>query len=310
MYDFEVDDMSDPKKVIQHLHETNNYGLFIIDVNMPGKDGITLATQIRSTFRCTTPIIFVSGDISDETANRIRRLKLSGHVEFMKKGEFDSKELFNMCMAMLKEHHQAKTMQELKGRLGHLQENLGEGMSKITDFISEFKKKPLVTTESCDAKAEALIKAVRSEVIGISIGKAKGKIDEEFKPENFVPRVAAALTPEVLQPKLGMALMPEHIEENLQPDMAFGKVRAASAWKIAVYFILVIFGGLVLFWGNMWNKAEHADAGVQELRIKHQQAIDTMQAQTAQMKQIQKLLTTPLDATRYTSVGPSPRSTL
>lgn len=295
MYDFEVDDLSDPTKVIAHLHDTNDYGLFIIDVNMPGKDGITLATQIRSTFRSTVPILFVSGDISDETANRIRRLKLRGHVEFLKKGEFDSRTLFNECMAMLKEHHQAKTMQELKGRLGHLQENLGEGMSKITDFISDFKKTPLVTTSHCEEKVKALIQQVQSTAIGVAISKSKAKIDDELKPESLALKIAA-IPDETLAPK---------IESALPSEVAFKKVRSATSWKIAIYFILVIFGGLCIFWGTMWNKAEHADGKTRLLEEKHKQVIQTMQAQT---KQIQKLLD--VRPIHYTSVGPTPRSTL
>lgn len=280
MYDFEVEDIGDPTKVIDHLHETNDYGLYIIDVNMPGKDGITLATQIRKSFRSTTPILFVSGDINETTANRIRRLKTTGHVEFLRKGEFDSKELFNLCMGMLKDHANTMTMRELKGRLSHLQENFGEGMTKIASFMSDIQASSVVTQAACDKKAEAIMKAVRKEVIGITIAESKKKIDEELRSEPLAIRI-------------GGALKTEHIEAKLTPEVALKKVRAAATWKVTQYFLLIIFGGLSIFWATMWNKAEHADAGVQALNIKHKQTIDSVQAQTAEFRKIQRILSNP-----------------
>jgi CheY-like chemotaxis protein len=250
---------------------------------MPGKDGITLASQIRSALKATTPILFVSGDISEQTANRIRRLKISGHVQFLKKGEYNSTDLFDVMMAMLKEYSASTTMQEMKGRLSHLQENFGEGMAKITSFMTEIQSEPRVTQALCDAKVESIMKTLRKESAGIAVGKIK----DAFKPEVFnkkvdavvqvglVSKIQDAITPEILEPKL---------EAALKPELALRKVRAAQAWKIAQYFLLVIFAGLCIFWGTMWNKAEHADAGVQALNIKHKQVIDTMQAQTKQIK--------------------------
>lgn len=223
-YDFEVEDLRVPTKVMEHLHETNDYGLFIFDVHMPNKDGITLATQIRNTFKSTTPILFVSSEIDDQTSNRIRRLSLSGIVGFLKKGEFDSKQLFDTCQAMMKEHYQLRKTDELTGRLGHVQSALDDGMNQITNFIERFEKKQVVTVEHCDEKAQALVKAVRSDVIGIVLGKTKGHIDKVLE-EDVNPKIEAVA---------------KAASEPPSPDAVAGAVEKSLAFKVLKWALITI----------------------------------------------------------------------
>lgn len=291
MYDFEVDDLSDSTKVIPHLHETNNYGLYIIDVNMPGKDGITLASQIRNTFRATTPILFVSGDISDETANRIRRLKLSGYVDFLKKGEFDSRKLFNHCMAMLKDHAAAKTMQELTGRLSHLQENFTEGMSKITEFISDFKHKPLVTEEHCDKKAESIAKALRKEIIGITMRETAKKVDQRFE-DDVQPTVhkLALFHKDVDSIKTKVTGLENAPIPAPEPEAVAVAMEKSLAFRVLKWAIILIASGYGSWLGFTHLLATENKQGVTEIKIEHKHLYEAVRQQTTNIKEMRALL--------------------
>jgi len=273
-YDFEVEDVRDSRKVLDHLRQTNDYSLLILDINMPHKDGVTLASQVRNTLHYDTPILFVSADISKTNLSRIRRMSLGGHtVEFLKKGSFNSEILFNVAMALIKERISTNNVSEIKGRVSKMQKSQDEIKETISDFILKLEDKPLVSIDHCKAQSEELVKSLRKEVIGITLGEASKKLDEALKPEPLAVRIGAALTEK-----------PQAIEPALEPNLMFAKTRQAAAWKMAVYFLLVIFAGLCIFWGNMWTKADHADDGVRKLEIQQKQVIDTMQQQTTAMK--------------------------
>jgi CheY-like chemotaxis protein len=275
-YDFEVDDLRASTEVIDHLHNTNDYGLFIFDVNMPNKDGITLATQIRSAFKTTTPILFVSGDEDENnrTSNRIRRLGLSGIVGFLKKGKFDSRDLFNTCMGMLKEHYHLKKMDEFTGRLSDLREGLSEGMGQISSFIERFESKPLVTAGHCDAKAEAIVKAVRNEVLGIAIGKSNKNLervmDEEVRP--------------------GLAKAMRVASEPPSPSVIAEAAEKSQTFRVLKWAVLLI-GGLYGSWlGYTHFLAAEASQGVENIKTGQGYMKEMIKQQNDNIHQMQSLM--------------------
>jgi CheY-like chemotaxis protein len=266
-YDFEVDDLRSSTIVIDHLHHTNDYGLFIFDVNMPNKDGITLATQVRNTFDSTVPILFVSGDIDDKTSNRIRRLSLSGIVEFRKKGEFDSKSLFDVCKAMMNEHQQMKQADEFAGRLQGLQNGWSE-------FIDRFEKKQVVTQELCDAKAKAIVTAVRTEVIGIVMGKTKTHV-AKVVTDDLTPKIEAAAKAAAEPPT------PEAVSVAVEKSQAF------RILKWAVGIIAALYGSWLAY---TFFTATKAATGVELIKAGQSNLKSMMVQQNDNIKGMRRLM--------------------
>lgn len=278
-YDIAVDGITDPLTVLDHLREQNEYALVIIDVNLGArKDGVDLGQDIRKHIG-RKPILFVSAGISTQTLSKIRRFSLEGGIDYMEKGKFQPEELFNTCVSLIKETAYAAGLDEMKGNLRKFKNEFAEVKGGIGNIFLELKALPK-TIPNCSELHAAVVKEATGKAIGVSIKKMEAKIDDALQP---VP----------LAVRIGSALKPEHIKAKLTPDVAINKVRESLVWKVAKYFLMVIFGGLCIFWGTMWNKAEHADAGVKELQIKHKQAIDTMQAQTTEFRQIKVLLSKP-----------------
>ncbi|MCB1169176.1 MAG: response regulator [Leptospiraceae bacterium] len=58
------------------LNESSELALITLDVNMPGKDGLTLATEIRQRSE-TAPILMISANVQQAVQDRARELGLS-----------------------------------------------------------------------------------------------------------------------------------------------------------------------------------------------------------------------------------------
>jgi len=268
-YDFEVDGMTDPLKVIDHLRNENDYALLIVDVNLgPRKDGITLASQIRSHLGKKTPILFVSADASKEARARIRRFSLDGGVSFLEKGSFNSEELFDNVVSLIRETDTDLKLDEVRGRQAGLKDEFSEVKQIILDFVTDRTKLKPVTLDDCNDRRDAVVKSATRTAIGVAVKEAGKKIDEALKPESLV----------------------EKIDMALKPELAFNKAKEAPAAKAYMWAFGVIFLGLLAWWSTTWIKADNADGRTTLLEEKHKQILNTMQVQTTQMRQIKYLL--------------------
>lgn len=83
---FEVNSFLDGEEAYKNIND--NYSIFIIDINVPNIDGISILEKIKE-FGINTPVIIISADID---INTISRAYTSGCDEYLKK-PFHIKEL-------------------------------------------------------------------------------------------------------------------------------------------------------------------------------------------------------------------------
>jgi two-component system, OmpR family, copper resistance phosphate regulon response regulator CusR len=80
----------------QHLAETEDYDLIILDVMLPGRDGWTILENLRRTR--STPVLFLSA--RDDVGDRVRGLELGGDDYLAK--PFDFVELLARVRSILR----------------------------------------------------------------------------------------------------------------------------------------------------------------------------------------------------------------
>lgn len=99
--DFDALAFADPRSVLHHLeHEDQNYDLLILDINLPGVSGITLAGKIRRELDLHIPVLFVSGELTSEKKKKIQRMG-PGYA-CLEKG-FSADKLMEVCLSLIGE---------------------------------------------------------------------------------------------------------------------------------------------------------------------------------------------------------------
>lgn len=273
-YDFEVEAMYDSRGVIEHLRENKDYALLIFDVNLPHKDGVTLASQVRDNISIGMPILFVSADANRETRARIRRLSLTGPVDFLEKGKFNTEGLFNSAMSLIRESSVHSKLDEVHGRVSDIGSETKEIRVSMDLLSEEFKKNKPLTSEQLSKIILETQKKVCEEKTGAAC-------------KDFDDKVAALGT---LVVNKARAVAEPLISAAVEPEAIVGK--AMERWMVKIILALVstiitgVFGWLVY----TWNIATEAQTGVKALNATTEQILNASKAQNDSITKLQQIL--------------------
>ncbi len=94
----------------RRLMATLDFDLAILDIMMPGEDGLSLLAAIRSGLNDTTPVMLLTA--RSESQDRIEGLKI-GADDYLAK-PFEPEELSLRCAAILRRSHKAPPPEELE----------------------------------------------------------------------------------------------------------------------------------------------------------------------------------------------------
>lgn len=123
-YDFDVTTFEESRQVFEHLEdEDQGYDLLVFDINLPGIDGITLASRLRRSLALSIPVLFVSGHISDDRRKKIQRM--GDGYGYLEKGSFGAQVMFEKA-------HDLIVKSRVHVELGALKRDLRVGLTSIT----------------------------------------------------------------------------------------------------------------------------------------------------------------------------------
>ena len=79
--DYAVCEAEDGEKALAAIPASNPISLFLLDVNMPNMDGLTLLERIRTLAEhTTTPILMLTTETKDEFRNKAKSLGANGWI--------------------------------------------------------------------------------------------------------------------------------------------------------------------------------------------------------------------------------------
>jgi CheY-like chemotaxis protein len=273
-YDFEVEAMYDSRGVIEHLRENKDYALLIFDVNLPHKDGITLASQVRDNISIGMPILFVSADANKETRARIRRLSLTGPVDFLEKGKFNTEGLFNASMSLIRESSVHSKLDEVHGRVSDIGDEAKEIKASVDQLSEEFKKNRPPTPE----QLSDIIFKTQKKVCDERSGAACKDFDDKVSALTTLVETKAKT---IAAPLISAAIEPETIVS-----------KAMTRWmvRIIVGLISTIITAVFAWFVYTWNIATEAQTGVKALNATTEQILNVTKAQNDSITKLQQIL--------------------
>ncbi len=123
-FDYEVEVFYDSREALDHIQlEDCPYDLLILDVNLPGLDGITLARRVRRQY--SVPILFVTGDVREEVHLTVQAM--GGTAEILPKG-FSTGELHGACMKIIGAN-------QMYLQLGDMKRDIKEVLDKVNSGV-------------------------------------------------------------------------------------------------------------------------------------------------------------------------------
>lgn len=131
--DYDVFVKYDSEEAFSHLLDEETYALLVMDVNMPGLDGVTLVKRLRQN-SIHTPVMFVSGSIENGLSKAIQGMGPT--VDFIEKGTTVHAELVNRCTELISKSQLFVQIGEMKQMLGSVVEKMPT-VSSIKDTIQE-----------------------------------------------------------------------------------------------------------------------------------------------------------------------------
>jgi DNA-binding response OmpR family regulator len=136
-YDFDVTTFSESREAFEHLEEEDQeYDVLVFDINLPGIDGITLASRLRRSLSLNIPVLFVSAHISDDRRKKIQRM--GDGYGYLEKGSFKAQDLFEKANALI-------TKSRVHVELGALKRDLRVGLSSIHSKLEAFTPEAVLT---------------------------------------------------------------------------------------------------------------------------------------------------------------------
>jgi DNA-binding response OmpR family regulator len=112
--DYDVFVKYDSEEAFSHLLDEETYALLVMDVNMPGLDGVTLVKRLRQN-SIHTPVMFVSGSIENGLSKAIQGMGPT--VDFIEKGTTVHAELVNRCTELISKSQLFVQIGEMKQML-------------------------------------------------------------------------------------------------------------------------------------------------------------------------------------------------
>ena len=273
-YDFEVEAMYDSRGVLEHLRENKDYALLILDVNLPHKDGITLASQVRDNISAGVPILFVSGDATRETRARIRRLSLSGPVDFLEKGKFNGETLFNAAMSLIRDSSFHSKLDEVHGRVT----NIGSETKSIKTSVDELTQTVLK------------YKPLSSEELGKLIFDTQEKVCEKNQ-KAFCNKVDVTIaTAKTAVTESVKSVVSPIVSEAIEPEAIIGRMMSRWTVKIIVSLVSTIIAGIFAWFVYTWSIATEAQDGVKALGNTTKQILDVSRQQNENIDKLRQML--------------------
>lgn len=154
-FDLDVVTLDSAREVRGHLEKHHDeYALIVLDINMPHKDGLSLANEIRDEIGCTRPILFVSGDAAPTTRSRVMRLSATGYTDFLEKSKFGTEQLFNSCMRLIRDSSVQQKIDGVSGQIGGLVKTIGNFVDSVPTLVKQNQE------AACKAHAEQVNQAI------------------------------------------------------------------------------------------------------------------------------------------------------
>ena len=191
---FIVDIANDAKMAREKLAD-QVYDLMILDVMMPGEDGLSLTTSLRKDFSNNVPILLLTA--RGEPDDRIKGLE-AGADDYLPK-PFEPRELLLRINAILKRLGKIASQQQEMVKLGkwaydakHRQLMCEEQVVPLTD-IENLLLKTLVGGSGRIFSREELVKVLGSNnterTVDVQINRLRKKIEDDIKSPRYLQTI-------------------------------------------------------------------------------------------------------------------------
>ena len=195
-YDYDVEVFYDAREALEHLqHEECPYDLLVLDINLPGLDGLTLAKRIRRMY--SVPILFISGDITEDVALSIQAMGATAAL--LEKG-FAAATLQERCLSLLGAN-------QIYSQLGDLKRSFKDLMSRVELGTHSQERIQEIIQESLSAHCPGMSAQCQDRLTLIFDDRIKKKVTDAVTPESMAVTFQSSRLVKIILGLVAMILM-------------------------------------------------------------------------------------------------------